>query len=99
MSLLKWPRFPKRKTDPAAATLSSETTGAAIEILKTARVMWVRNKYPVEWGSPDILHRAFALYNLHHLSARQRPECAPCHIKVFNWLMDEAFKDVTVTQL
>lgn len=64
------------------------------DILKTARIPYLRTRYPVDWGGHEIMNRAFGLYNAHHPARPQQRVCAPCHLKVFNWLLDQAFNDL-----
>lgn len=80
---------------------SSELTVLAQRILKTARVANSRVNYTgfVAWKDRAQTQRAFDLYNT--FSNGERPMvigCAPCHSKVFNWLLSKAMADVPEEQ-
>lgn len=79
-------------------TISDELCGKAIVILKTVRISYKHGRYgPIEWESREQMDEAFRLYNRHNY--RLMTGCMPCHVKVFNWLIDQAFRDVRVHEL
>ena len=60
-------------------------------ILKGAEVLPVGMRR-VMWQSRSHEAEAFALYNRHSGQTPMRPGCAPCHAKVYNWMLKQVLK-------
>lgn len=73
----------------------------AAAILKTARlVTGIRGRWGfVQWKDGDQARHAFWLYNEHAGRGYMGIGCAPCHSKVFNWLMDVVMEGVEAGQM
>jgi hypothetical protein len=84
-----------------ASYIADEVTGKAMMILKTARMATSRLNYTgfVTWADRAQQMLAFNLFNEHSGQGPLLPGLMEGNMRVFNWLMDIAFKDVQVQQL
>lgn len=79
---------------------AEELTAKAKSLLKHARVAEGRVERTgfVQWESRAHAQEAFALFNTYSGKGPMMLGCAPCHAKVFNWLLRLALAEVPEAQ-
>lgn len=71
-------------------------------LVKSTRAGWMQSRTGnIQWANREDMRAAFALYNrvVRGNGKELGTECAPCHVKVFNWLLDVVTRDVHAQQV